>query len=144
MKEIKFRAWHLEEMKMCRAGLINFDNDFVFLDGVTPDQDQSVLDDEGQPTRMTVIALKNGRACQLKTIKLMQYTGLKDKNGVEIYEGDIVIINEHDDDWTDTVVSDKNFLELSKYRNKCVTNISLYEYHKTIRVIGNIYENPDL
>lgn len=74
----------------------------------------------------------------------MQYTGLKDKNGREIYEGDVCNINPDDDNWIDIVVSDKNWLELSRYKNHCVTDCSLYEHHDQVEVIGNIYEHPEL
>lgn len=63
---------------------------------------------------------------------LMQYTGLKDKNGVEIYEGDILkggIYKVYVVEWD--------------YGN---TTFGLNEYsvRKAFEVIGNIYENKDL
>ena len=78
-------------------------------------------------------------------VALMQYTGLKDKNGQEIYEGDIVKIkipktmpngylnlNEYIDDikevkWESIIGVGFNLINVSRYE-----------------VIGNIYENPEL
>ena len=67
---------------------------------------------------------------------LMQYTGLKDKNGKEIYEGDII---QTPMGWVASVFYDNNnvcfCLDTDDDYNPC---IGRYE------VIGNIYENPEL
>ncbi len=83
---------------------------------------------------------------------LGEYTGLKDKNGKEIYEGDLVI-----DDW---YPSDPHPTELpldGKYRvtymapgwqlepmNENFSGIYDFNDFGDMKVIGNIYENPDL
>lgn len=66
---------------------------------------------------------------------LMQYTGLKDKNGIEIYEGDI--IKDEIDGYHDTVVYKENKFILEPTGDDCV-------YWDKCEVIGNIYENPEL
>lgn len=79
---------------------------------------------------------------------LMQSTGLKDKNGKLIYEGDIVKFN-FDTDEIKAVVSWDNkeligfYLNTTDYfKDKYVTD---YDFYKNdYEVIGNIYENPEL
>ena len=77
---------------------------------------------------------------------LMQYTGLKDKRGVEIYEGDIVLVK-------GARIAEVIFLEASGCWDleliRVVSNTPLgiilpnsYKYHAEI--IGNIYNNPEL
>jgi uncharacterized phage protein (TIGR01671 family) len=78
----------------------------------------------------------------------LQFTGLKDKSGKEIYEGDIVRI-EHPfkgRSWTGEIVwREYEFTGEGFYFTHFDTPLSLFsEGTEYIRVIGNIYENPGL
>lgn len=82
---------------------------------------------------------------------LMQYTGLKDKNGTEIYEGDIVKAFISGTEYTTTVewgLIKHGFRLKCFYKTpwECATKNKYYSLpsSKNIEVIGNIYENPDL
>lgn len=85
--------------------------------------------------KINSISLING---ELKSnlYKLMQYTGLKDKNGKEIYEGDIVL------------AYIGSFDSYKKYEVKLefpiCSPLNLINLEHPPEVIGNIYENPEL
>ena len=71
-----------------------------------------------------------------KETALMQYTGLHDKNGTEIYEGDIIQIATTYNGWRAEVKWDNRYMtgeaELRRFDKNC------------IEIIGNIYENKEL
>ena len=84
----------------------------------------------------------------LNNAKIMQYTGLKDKNGKEIYEGDIVRGYFNADD-----VEDYLWLRLTDEEKKQEWKLfEVEDIHfgykepvpEILEVIGNIYENPEL
>ena len=112
-REFKFRAWHkIEKRFVCLRG-INFVDDCISYDcqGECNYNDIADFDD----------------------VSLQQYIGLKDKNGVEIYEGDIIRFENQEGVWADQ--SNKN--NEVKYPFVC-GNAHLSE------VIGNIFENPEI
>lgn len=82
-------------------------------------------------------------------VKFMQSTGLKDKNGTEIYEGDVVKVTDEDEstDFCDGGIGTINGLDeiFMWYIDGDVEN-GLFDINSSyyIEVIGNIYENPDL
>lgn len=91
---------------------------------------------------------------EVKPEYLMQSTGLEDKNGVEIFEGDIVKVTDEDEEYSYISVV-KNYAEEGypafdieypsdwEYESNALSTIMSGGY-ETIEVIGNIYENPEL
>ncbi len=82
----------------------------------------------------------------------LQFTGLIDKNGKEIYEGDIV--KWHKGNWTDVYGGNpnKDLIQLVEYldcgfepftQNEGYGGVVMFHYSEC-EVIGNIYENPEL
>ncbi|MCO4539864.1 hypothetical protein Si099_01690 [Streptococcus infantarius subsp. infantarius] len=122
----KFRAWLKEEYRMTDVREITFFNDEVqMISGV---EDFYAYDE----------------------FELMQSTGLKDKNGKEIFDGDIVKFSDCDDDvYVTPVVWDKNYacFGVSFSGGYPISFDYLEEFYtelKDIEVVGNIYENKEL
>lgn len=142
MREIKFRAFDKETNKMCDVLMIDWRDStaFIFYDNKS----------DWEKTRE-----RWGAERDLERLVLVQFTGLKDKNGKEIYEGDIVtawrprpkhlpkdpfkkiqvignVVYEPPSFFLITAIyDDRNWIELEH-------NAEPYE------IIGNIYENPEL
>ena len=70
--------------------------------------------------------------------KIMQYSGLNDKNDVEIYNGDIL---GHEDTFFEVIYKDASYQLYSISHNSYRLLSSLNNY---MCVVGNIYENPEL
>jgi len=77
-------------------------------------------------------------------VALMQYTGLKDKNGKEIYEGDIL-----DKKWKwEVIYFADGFIGKHETPNNSMPLHTLIQHREragcSIEIIGNVYENPEL
>lgn len=125
MRKIKFRVWDKKLMKM----LVVKEIDFEYKIAILKVSDLSIA-------KRT-----------FDEIELMQFTGLFDKNGVEIYEGDIVVDNFGPQIQMVVKWDDAGFRTFGKYDGK---NYVGYVGHtnicgnNTCMVIGNIYENKEL
>lgn len=72
-----------------------------------------------------------------------QYTGIKDKNGKEIYEGDVIVVG----DAKGVVKYREEYARFDVegiYPSNCWFMMGIEEEWDNIEVIGNIYENPEL
>lgn len=123
MREIKFRMWHKNIKQMYDVGLINLQQGLIFIKNYLVYTQSSFAIEE---------------------VELMQYTGLKDKNGKEIYEGDIVKI----DCPTMKMTGEIKYSEMSAmfYIYDVIEDIeeTLWYQKEEYEVIGNIYKNPEL
>ena len=101
--------------------------------------------------------MKHGSAGSLLThaemspndYKIMQSTGLKDKNGVEIFEGDIVKVSNHPfqkkEDSAGIEIDGDYLIGWSDHSLTWLAgDLLLHQLKPYIEVIGNIYENPEL
>lgn len=85
-----------------------------------------------------------------ETAPLMQFTGLKDKNGKDIYEGDVVIFDRGVGNWTGkrmstthtVVFSEEVFAFIMNYGSSYIKLRKHWNYIYEVK--GNIYENPEL
>lgn len=132
MREIKFRAWCPEISEM--------------LCPVSNKAEWTIDDQTGFIAPL--IELEKGIWGMVDKYELMQYTGIKDKNGVEIYEGDVVrVTDDGRTDFSDGGVGAVGNMEnlFMWYIDGQVQN-ALFDINQSyeIEVIGNIYANPEL
>lgn len=133
MREIKFRAWDKTNSKM----LID-SNLWIHIYPQKNISEDSVANLPDYHTSETPCEIGYDARTDLE---VMQFTGLLDKNGKELYEGDIVkcIIT------SGNRKEPENYIINVEYEDGAfVARYYLGQIHKEIEIIGNIYENPDL
>ena len=112
MREIKFRVWDKLNKEMINVESINFQERRVYKNDVS---------------------YRN-----FNDTELMEYTGLKDMKGKEIYEGDI-LFETFREEYFKVVFENGSFrAEVDEY------SLDLEDYANICEIVGNIYENPEL
>ena len=142
MRKIKFRAWEKSVRGLDARGMM-WQSDETFKDYVLG-FDGSVY--EKFVDSFAGQSFENYRDVSDRFI-LMQYTGLKDKNGREIYEGDIVRYKLGGDWIVGDVRYDADSARYVKRAEKAGSSWDykdLASYASSTQVIGNIYEDPEL
>jgi len=124
MREIKFIAYQKSKNRI--FPIYGLGSDFVTedtLDGVNPETNAF----QGK---------------QMEDIEVMEFTGLKDKNGEDIYEGYVVMPSGDEGVLAQIIFIPPSFKITTKLKNGNYIN---WNYIKDeIEVIGNIHENPEL
>lgn len=124
MRELKFRAWDINDKWMDDDFYISSKGDVLDRPSITYDTPNIEIE----------------HVCNLV---VMQFTGLQDKNGVDIYEGDFLSLCDDDSDSCVVYFNDGSFcvdfVEMGTPLMYLAESSSL-----SMTVIGNIHENPEL
>ena len=142
MREIKFRAWDKEYEEMLYQDQNTTRNNGIMYC-------QIMFDDMGHSVYVGYYG--EGGCSERKNTDLMQFTGMKDSNGVEIYEGDIVktesLCNDHSQKGAIAIKVVKFWCgsyHLCELNQDSGANLFGVLVVSRAEVIGNIYENPEL
>lgn len=134
--KVKFRAWDKIDKKMIDVGKI-------ILNGEKYSELAKIIGDNPFYEDIWISPKGKDNVLPIDEIELMQSTGLKDMNGVEIYGGDIVQMQ-----WTIYDEPELFYIRTIEGRAPRVDNRikgkELWLVHQDCKVVGNIYQNREL
>lgn len=132
MRELKFRAWD------------TVFNTFIDLNGLAVDAQTGEL-----CCSWTDSLYVDEKPRQAESFIVSQFMGREDKNGVEIYEGDILHVDRFDElngEWRGVIKWQLGGLHLFHVR-RCDPEVdppAILAWRRPVTVIGNIYQSPEL
>jgi uncharacterized phage protein (TIGR01671 family) len=150
MREYKFRGKRVDNGEWIYGSFIKAPNDeyckaFISIDDYLMRDIDSINNDKSYLNFV-------GKFFEVIPETVGEYTGLKDKNGKEIYEGDLVTAEWYDyeepnHDTTGEVIFNQGWMSYCIWNESDKTMNDMNGqgyYHWDIEIIGNIYENPEL
>ena len=125
---LKFRAWHEQGFMLKAENIVKLNLEDKILE-------YCVVNEDGD---------RSDRECYFDELVLMQSTGLKDKNGKEIFWGDIVEVSKGFTNIICYSVNEGNWKLRPVDKQWACSYFSNYENTDEWEIIGNIYENQEL
>lgn len=122
MSELKIRAWHKPYKQMCNVSMLQFDYDGTICAAVIIEK-----------------PFNDQRLVKIDDLIIEQDTGLKDRNGTKINEGDVLV-----DDAGEPIEYWTVKLSEGAFVGECAGVTEPLSELTQLEVAGNIHENPEL
>lgn len=145
-REKKFKAWDKNKKKFDENVVYIYETFYYYLGSCNESNNKNIIELEYIDNQ--------------EDFELVQFTGLKDKNKVEIYDGDIVEFTQDESYQTDCGTEYETYIDVGVIKfneTRCGYDIwveageywaedveDVFNYDENFKVIGNIYENPEL
>ena len=131
MRDIKFRAWDKVSKQMLNIGLVDLEDKIVYSAG----DEQNSQSYRPEPLHHNFL--------NVERLVFMQYTGILDKNGNDIYEKDIVKNTQTNKVYKVVWNGSSAAFELEDKENQYMSLFFANEGFGRYKIIGNVYENPE-
>jgi len=128
VRDIKFRGFGIENKSWIIGSVVKRENHFSWI----------------FPHNQETLSFLN--LSQVKTETVGEYTGLKDKNDVEVYEGDVIAVSDQSKNYQiqEVVFKDGMFCGYGDKKSCPYTSLDVLTRAYKIEVIGNKFQNIDL